>query len=139
MAVLGNNIFISVIEDGVARIIAGTKVNEIQTDTETLEISGPNIGSWRKHLTKRREWSFSTTFLVMSHEQVFNLLMTAETVNIQVVARINGSIVPLLQGEAIITQTKESFAKGKLAQGSWKFLGNGPLTVVSQSGGGVLE
>jgi len=133
----GNNVYISIGTGTSLSIIAGTKVNEIQTDTETIEISGPNIGSWRKQLTKRKEWSFSTTFLVMSHEQVFNLLMTAEIVNVQVVARVNGSLVPLLQGEAIIKQTKESFAKGKLAQGAWKFLGNGPLEAVEQSGGSL--
>lgn len=130
----GNNVYISI----GGTIIAGTKVNEIQTDSETIEVSGPNISAWRKHITKRKEWNITTSFLVFSTSQITSILQIGTEVEISIVSREGGSSSILLQGQAIIKQAKESFTRGKLAQGSWRFLGNGPLAVPS-NGGGQLE
>lgn len=129
----GNNVYISIGEGTAATIIAGTKVNEIQTDCETIEISGPNVAEWRKYIVKRKEWSMSTTFLITTTTQICSILQSGTEVNIVVLAREGTSESVVLQGSAIVKQGKQSFSRGKLAQGSWRFIGNGPLTAPALS------
>ena len=129
----GNNVYISIGDGTSASIIAGTKVNEIQTECETIEISGPNIGKWRKHIAKRKEWSMSANYLVTEFAEIQGILQSGTEVGIIVVEREGTSASILLQGSAIVKQGKQSFTRGKLAQGSWKFIGNGPLTAPNLS------
>lgn len=131
----GNNVYVSV----GGTIIAGTKVNEIQTDCETIEISGPNVAEWREYIVKRKEWSISTSFLVTASSQITAMLQVGTTVTISVVNRESGTPAVLLQGQAIVKQAKESFSRGKLAQGSWKFTGNGELSAYTPPSQGTLE
>jgi hypothetical protein len=119
----GNNIYIMC--DGV--IIAGTKSNEITSDTELLEVSGPKSGRSREYTIGRDEWGFTTSFLVLSNEHIKDLLKKGTTYDIQVVARNGSSSTGLLQGKAILKNCKMTFTRGNLAQGSFQFVGNGPL------------
>jgi len=129
----GNNVYISIGEGTSSTIIAGTKVNEIQTECETIEISGPNVAEWRQHIVKRKEWSMSANYLITTFTQIQNILQSGTEVGILVVGREGTSSSVLLQGRAIVKQGKQSFTRGKLAQGSWKFIGNGPLTAPNLS------
>lgn len=129
----GNNVYISIGEGTSSTIIAGTKVNEIQTECETIEISGPNVAEWRQHIVKRKEWSMSANYLITTFTQIQNILQSGTEVGILVVGREGTSSSILLQGRAIVKQGKQSFTRGKLAQGSWKFIGNGPLTAPNLS------
>lgn len=129
----GNNVYISIGEGTSSTIIAGTKVNEIQTECETIEISGPNIAEWRQHIVKRKEWSMSANYLITNLAQIQGILQSGTEVGIIVVGREGTSASILLQGRAIVKQGKQSFTRGKLAQGSWKFIGNGPLTAPNLS------
>lgn len=129
----GNNVYISIGEGTSSTIIAGTKVNEIQTECETIEISGPNVAEWRQHIVKRKEWSMSANFLITTFTQIQNILQSGTEVGIVVVGREGTTMSILLQGRAIVKQGKQSFTRGKLAQGSWKFIGNGPLTAPNLS------
>lgn len=127
MAVLGNNIFISVSEDGVARIIAGTRTNEIKTTTDTIPISSIYGGKWKENLSGRSGWSISTGFLVLENEEVKNLLKVGRTIQVSVVSRDGDNVTVEAAGNAIITEMNMSFGVGKLAQGNCAFLGTGPL------------
>lgn len=124
----GNNVFIKIIENGEEKIVAGTKVNEIQTDCETIEISGPNTGAWREQIAGRMQWSFSSGYLVTDVDRISDLLKTRMKVGIIIASRENGTVRKKLYGNAIIKQCKQSFAKAKLAQGSFSFVGSGPLS-----------
>lgn len=124
----GNNVFIKIIENGEEKIVAGTKVNEIQTDCETIETSGPNTGAWREQIAGRMQWSFSSGYLVTDVDRISDLLKTRMKVGIIIASRENGTVRKKLYGNAIIKQCKQSFAKGKLAQGSFSFVGSGPLS-----------
>lgn len=119
----GNNIYIMC--DGL--IIAGTKSNEITSETELLEVSGPKSGRSREYTEGRAEWGFTTSFLVLSNEHVKDLLKKGTTYDIQVVARNGSSSTGLLQGKAILKNCKMTFTRGNLSQGSFQFVGNGPL------------
>lgn len=129
----GNNVYISIGEGTSSTIIAGTKVNEIQTECETIEISGPNVAEWRQHIVKRKEWSMSANYLITTFTQIQNILQSGTEVGIIVMGRDGTTASILLQGRAIVKQGKQSFTRGKLAQGSWKFIGNGPLTAPNLS------
>lgn len=129
----GNNVYISIGDGTSSTIIAGTKVNEIQTECETIEISGPNVAEWRQHIVKRKEWSMSANYLITNVAQIQGILQSGTEVGIVVVGRDGTTMSILLQGRAIVKQGKQSFTRGKLAQGSWKFIGNGPLTAPTLS------
>ncbi|MEE1004877.1 MAG: phage tail tube protein [Bacteroidaceae bacterium] len=127
MAVLGNNVFITVGEGGGARIIAGTRTNEIKTAAETIPISSIFGGRWKENMAGRCSWSISTGFLVLATEDVKQLLKVGQHVKISVMSREKETLRAHLIGDAIITEANMSFATSKLAQGNFSFLGNGPL------------
>lgn len=142
MAINGNNIYICTVSGNSTTIIAGTKTNEIQTEAETIEISTPTSGQWRKYITKRKEWSFTVGFLLLQSSDVINLLQVGNEFNIAVVTREGNSPTTQLVGTAILKKAKHSYTRGKLAQGSWEFVGNSELAVPQSSGGsggGSLE
>ena len=142
MALNGNNIYIGIVDGNSTTLIAGTKSNEIQTEAETIEISSPTSGQWRKYITKRKEWSFTVGFLLLQDTDVLNLLHVGNEFNIAIVTRSGSSTTTQLVGTAILKQAKHSYTRGKLAQGSWNFVGNSELAVPASSGGsggGSLE
>lgn len=128
MAVLGNNIYISVGVGTSSSIIAGTKTNSIKVGAEMIEVSSPLSDKWKEFIAGRNEWSFTVGYLVLQDSQVLDLLNVGTKVNIQVVGRNGTSAVVLLQGEAFIKEFDMNLTRGNLAQGSCSFLGTGPLT-----------
>lgn len=139
MAINGNNIYICTVSGSTTTIIAGTKTNDIQTEAETIEISSPTSGQWRKYVTKRKEWSITVGFLLLQSSEVLNLLQVGNEFSIAIVTRVGTAVTTQLVGTAILKQAKHSYTRGKLAQGSWKFVGNSELAVPQSSGGGSLE
>lgn len=131
MAVLGNNIYISVGAGTSSSIIAGTKTNSIKIGAEMIEVSSPLSDKWKEFIAGRNEWSFTTGFLVLQSSQVLDLLNVGTKVNIQVLERNGTSAVVLLQGEAFIKEFDMNLTRGNLAQGSCSFQGTGPLTAPS--------
>lgn len=131
MAVLGNNIYISVGVGTSSSIIAGTKTNSIKVGAEMIEVSSPLSDKWKEFIAGRNEWSFTVGYLVLQDSQVLDLLNVGTKVNIQVVGRNGTSAVVLLQGEAFIKEFDMNLTRGNLAQGSCSFQGTGPLTAPS--------
>lgn len=127
MAVLGNNIYISVGVGTSSTIIAGTKTNSIKVGAEMIEVSSPLSDKWKEFIAGRNEWSFTVGYLVLQNSQVLDLLNVGTKVNIQVVGREGTSTVVLLQGEALIKSFDMNLSRGNLAQGSCAFQGTGPL------------
>lgn len=124
----GRNLYVLLKESGTGVIIAGTRSNEFQTDVDLQEVSSPNTGTWKEHLPQREEWNVSTNFLVTSDESLLSLLKTRKYVTLSLVCRAPGSTVTeLLTGEAWVKSCKITATLGNLAQGSFQFVGNGPL------------
>ena len=123
MAVLGNNII--VLMNGVA--IAGTKSDEIQVDCETIEIASATDQEWVHRIAGRKSWSLTVGWLVLANQDVRKLLLAGSTVTIKIKGRgesdSNG-----VTGAAILKTVKITATRGNLAQGSFAFVGNGPLT-----------
>ena len=121
MAINGNNILIYI--DGAA--VAGTKSNEIQSNRELIEIASPTSGEWREFIAGRKDWGFSISWLVSSHSDIQQLLLSAGVVTVRIVGR--GQSLGLT-GSAIVQTCKMTFTRGNLAQGSLQLKGSGPLT-----------
>lgn len=122
MAVLGNNIIVFM--NGQA--IAGTKSDEIQVDSETIEIASATDQEWVHLIAGRKSWSLTVGWLVLANQDVRKVLLVGSVVTIKIKGRgesdSNG-----LQGAAILKTVKVTATRGNLATGSFAFVGNGPL------------
>ena len=124
----GRNLYVLLKENGTGVIIAGTRSNEFQTDVDLQEVSSPTTGTWKEHLPQREEWNVSTNFLVTSDESLLSLLETRKYVTLSLVCRApGGTVTELLTGETWVKSCKITATLGNLAQGSFQFVGNGPL------------
>ena len=123
MAILGNNII--VLMGGTA--IAGTKSDELQVDCETIEIASATDQGWTHYLAGRKSWSLTVGWLVLANSDVRKALQVGSTVTIKFKGR-NATNANSLSGSAIIRTCKITAIEGNLANGSFAFVGNGPLT-----------
>lgn len=123
MAVLGNNIIVYM--NGQA--IAGTKSDEIQVESETIEVASETDQDWVHRIAGRKSWSLNVGWLVLANQDVRKVLLADSVVTIKIKGRgesdSNG-----VTGSAILKTVKITSTRGNLAQGSFAFIGNGPLT-----------
>lgn len=123
MAVLGNNIIVYM--NG--QVIAGTKSDEIQVESETIEVASETDQDWVHRIAGRKSWSLNVGWLVLANQDVRKVLLTDSVVTIKIKGRgesdSNG-----VTGAAIMKTAKITATRGNLAQGSFAFIGNGPLT-----------
>ena len=123
MAVLGNNIIVFM--NGQA--IAGTKSDEIQVESDTIEIASETDQDWVHRIAGRKSWSLTVGWLVLANQDVRKVLLADSVVTIKIKGRgesdSNG-----VTGSAILKTVKITATRGNLATGSFAFVGNGPLT-----------
>ena len=122
MAILGNNII--VLMGGVA--IAGTKSDEIQVDCKTIEIASATDQGWTHYLAGRKSWSLTVGWLVLANTDVRKVLLAGSVVTIKIKGR-GESDSSGVTGSAILKTVKITATRGNLTQGSFAFVGNGPL------------
>ena len=122
MAILGNNIIVLI--GGVA--IAGTKSDEIQVDCKTIEIASATDQGWTHYLAGRKSWSLTVGWLVLANTDVRKVLLAGSVVTIKIKGR-GESDSSGVTGSAILKTVKITATRGNLAQGSFAFVGNGPL------------
>ena len=123
MAIQGNNII--VLMNGQA--IAGTKSDELQVDCETIEIASATDQGWTHYLSGRKSWSLTVGWLVLANTDVRKALLVGSSVTIKIKGR-GDSDSSGVSGSAILKTVKITATRGNLAQGSFAFVGNGPLT-----------
>ena len=123
MAINGNNII--VLSGGTA--IAGTKSDELQVDCEIIKIASSTDQGWTHYLAGRKSWSLTVGWLLLATTDVRKALTVGSTVTIKFKGR-NDTDANGLSGSAIIRTCKITAVKGNLAQGSFQFVGTGPLS-----------
>lgn len=121
MAINGNNIYVT--QNGT--IIAGTKSNEIQTESEMIEISNPSSGDWRQYMAGRKNWSIQVSFLVTAVANIRQLLNVGTQYTLVFRDRAGSTSVT---GTALLKTCKITSTKGSLVQGSFAFQGTGQLS-----------
>ena len=106
--------------------IAGTKSDEIQVDCETIEIASATDQAWTHSISGRKSWNLTVGWLVLANQDVRKALLVGSSVTIKIKGRgesdSNG-----VTGSAILKTVKITATRGNLAQGSFAFIGNGPL------------
>ena len=123
MAVLGNNII--VLMGGTA--IAGTKSDELKVECKTIEIASASDQGWEHYLAGRKSWSLNVGWLLLANTDVRKALQVGTSVTIKFKGR-GATDASGLSGSAIIKTCKITAVRGNIAQGSFAFVGNGPLT-----------
>ena len=123
MAVLGNNII--VLMGGTA--IAGTKSDELKVDCKTIEIASAADQGWAHYLAGRKSWSLNVGWILLANTDVRKALQVGTSVTIKFKGR-GATDASGLSGSAIIKTCKITAVRGNIAQGSFAFVGNGPLT-----------
>lgn len=122
MAVLGNNIIVYM--NGQA--IAGTKSDEIQVESDTIEVASATDQEWTHYISGRKSWSLTVGWLVLANQDVRKMLLAGSVVTIKIKGR-GESDSSGVTGSAILRTVKVTATRGNLAQGSFAFVGNGPL------------
>ena len=107
--------------------IAGTKSDELQVDCETIEIASATDQAWEHVIAGRKSWSLTVGWLVLANTDVRKALLVGSSVTIKIKGR-GESDSSGVSGSAILKTVKITATRGNLAQGSFAFVGNGPLT-----------
>ena len=124
--ILGKNLKImKPVSGGYSPIIAMAKTCEISVAGDQIEVSSPNNGQWRYYLASRKGWKVSVGYLLSSGSFPTEAEMVNTTVTIVVT---DGNV--RMQGSAIVKSWTGNGAVGGLSQGSFQFLGNGPLSPI---------
>lgn len=105
-------------------LIAGARSDEIQTETEAIEVSSPTTGAWRSYVTGRKGWEVSTSYLVAATSALSALLNVGTEYTLTIRSRTS----TLLTGTAILRTCSISAARGSLVTGTFQFIGTSSLT-----------
>ena len=127
MAFLGKNLkILTPVSGGYAAVVAGARSCEVSVDGDQLEVSSPNDGAWQHFIAGRKGWSISVGYLM----SVGTFPTEAEMVNTTVTVVVSDGTT-MMQGSAIVKSWKATGNLDNLANGSFVFLGNGPLSPVT--------
>ena len=107
--------------------IAGTKSDELKVDCETIEIASATDQGWVHYLAGRKSWSLNVGWLLLANTDVRKALQVGSSVTIKFKGR-GATDASGFSGSAIIKTCKITAVRGNIAQGSFAFVGNGPLT-----------
>lgn len=126
MAYLGKDLkILKPISGGYAAIIAAAKSCEVSVEGEQLGVSNPTNGRWHYYIAGRNGWSISVGYLLSAGTFPSEVAMVNTTVTIVV-----SDGTTMMQGSAIVKAWKATGNIDNLANGSFVFLGNGPLSPV---------
>ena len=118
-------------------VIAAAKSCTLNIDCEIIKVSSPTDGQWEHIIAGMKSWSVSTTHLLKMERMIdrplhgyldpigqsFTLQLELNDITIE-----GFHVTETLTGSAICKSSQITATKGNLAQGSFKFQGNGPLT-----------
>ena len=107
--------------------IAGTKSDEIQVESDTIEVASETDQDWVHRIAGRKSWSLNVGWLVLANQDVRKVLLAGSVVTIKIKGR-GASDSNGVTGAAILKTVKLTAVRGNLATGSFAFVGNGPLT-----------
>lgn len=133
MILQGKNLIVKADGD----VIAAAKSCTLNIDCETIKVSSPTDGQWEHIIAGMKSWSVSTSHLLQMERAIdlplhgYLWRVGAEfTLRIELSGVVFDNIVApeYLTGLAICKNCQVTATKGNLAQGSFKFQGNGPLT-----------
>jgi predicted secreted protein len=120
----GKDLIVILSQNGTALASTAIRSQEIQTSAETIEKASATQQDWKEYVAGRKAWSLSVSYLVLTASKVADLLMVGQTFDVTVKDVDNTSSV---SGVAILSSVKHTAPVGNLANGSFTFVGSGPL------------
>lgn len=124
----GKDIIISRWNGSAYEAFAASKSCTVEVGSATIEISSATTGEWRDYIAARKDWTVSTTFLVVNAAQANDSLLAVGTKYwISIITNRSAGI--RLEGSAILKKAKISSTVGSLVQGSFSFVGCGSLAL----------
>jgi predicted secreted protein len=128
MTELGNNIVVTWNDGNSQQVIAGTKANELQCDSEMLEVCSATDEEWKHFLKGRKTWSVNVSFLLLANGiDIKAVLKVDRTYTLYIRKKSGGGVY----GSAILKSFKASAPINGLANGSFVFQGTGALSEYS--------
>jgi predicted secreted protein len=128
MTELGNNIVVTWNDGNSQQVIAGTKANELQCDSEMLEVCSATDEEWKHFLKGRKTWSVNVSFLLLANGiDIKAVLKVDRTYTLYIRKKSGGGVY----GSAILKSFKASAPINGLANGSSVFQGTGALSEYS--------
>ena len=134
MIIHGRNLIVSI--GGVAMFAA--RSCEIDVQADALEKSSASQGKWREYDAGRKGWSVNVGHLldgraIADEEQIqsplwYGMDMVGKKVALSWAER--GAELNRVNGQAIVKEWRVTGAVGNLCQGTFAFLGTGPITGV---------
>lgn len=110
--------------------IASSKSCTIDVEGEAIEVSSATDGDWTHYIAGRKSWQVTVSFLVAATNDYTSLLDVGTTYTLGIAGSAGMNTPPALRGSAICTRCSVTATKGNIAQGSFVFIGNGPLATV---------
>lgn len=108
-------------------VVASTAIRsqDIKTSCGTIEKASATQQDWEEHISGRKRWSLTASYLLLTAPKIKDLLMVGQTFDVTV-QKVNDN-TNKVSGTAILTEVAHSAAVGNLAKGSFSFMGTGPL------------
>ena len=126
MAINGNRIILKKYVNGAWTQIGYIRSQEPEASADLIEISSPAQGLWRAYITGRKQWSMTANWIMGTVSQMYTLLEVGDTFLLRCEYREDSTAY--VEGTAILERVKTTMTRGNIAQGSFVFRGNGPLS-----------
>lgn len=125
----GKDIKLVLLQGGTALASTAIKSHDIEAQAEMIERASATQQEWKEYVTGHKGWKVTASYLLLTSSKVTDLLYVGQTFDVQ----LKVGEVTLLTGQVLTQSVKHTATIGNLAQGSFSFLGNGPLSTVSSS------
>jgi predicted secreted protein len=127
MALNGNEIIVYVQSGQSWTAVAAAKSDELQGECDLIEKASATQQGWREYVAGRKGWSLNLSWLVVAVVDIKAVLQVGTRVKIRIGGRTFYSSTGL-EGYAIVKMCKTNHTRGNLANGTFQFVGDGPLT-----------
>ena len=120
----GKDIIVILSQNGTPMASTAIKSDDIQTQVNAIEVASATQQEWEEVIPGRKRWTFNCNYLVLTSAKLRDVLKAGQYFDITL-RHISENVT--ITGQALLTDAKQSHTVNSLCQGSFTFLGNGPL------------
>lgn len=115
--------------------IAAAKSCDIDVECDLIETASPSTGKFRTYIPARKGWKIDTNHFVLKYPDTvlpeFMDGLVGKYVQIEVKRKSTIYLADKVSGTAICVKSHITATKGKLAYGSFSFVGTGALNYIN--------
>lgn len=120
-----NGKYIIIKRDGQA--IGYVKSQEQQSQADLNEVYNPTQDDWRHFKPGRNKWAVNVGWIIGVSDQIYELLNVGTKYQLQLVDSDGEGV----EGYAYMTECHTTFKRSSIINGSFKFTGTGPLSLIN--------